>query len=152
MVAFHPPSSGKAADGTSPEDMAWIMAKIVKSHQDKYRYDVEDIEPQEDGKPLRYSASLRSTPLSIIPLPDKDAPSGSPAHITAYQEFLTGATVMALYPDTSCFYRAEVIASPKDIPTQGRNSGTTYYKLKFEDDDDQEHMVSAAEVVEWPGQ
>ena len=39
MVAFHPPSSGKAADGTSPEDTTWIMAKIVKaSHQDKYRY------------------------------------------------------------------------------------------------------------------
>jgi SAGA-associated factor 29 len=33
-----------------------------------------------------------------------------------------------------------------------QNSGTAYYKLKFEDDDDQEHMVSAAEVVEWPGQ
>jgi SAGA-associated factor 29 len=74
---------------------------------------------------------------------------------------------MALYPDTSCFYRAEVIASPNNITTQGRvsasidrpnrtdwvqGSGTTYYKLKFEDDDDQEHMVSAAEVVEWPGQ
>jgi SGF29 tudor-like domain len=29
---------------------------------------------------------------------------------------------MALYPDTSCFYRAEVIASPRDIPTQGRVS------------------------------
>ena len=39
MVAFHPPSSGKGADGTSPEDTTWIMAKIVKaSHQDKYRY------------------------------------------------------------------------------------------------------------------
>jgi len=153
MVAFHPPSSGKAADGASPEDTTWIMARIVKSHhQDKYRYDVEDIEPQEDGKPLRYPASLRSTPISMIPLPDKSASSGSPAHIGAYPEFATGATVMALYPDTSCFYRAEVIASPKDIPTQGRNSGTAYYKLKFEDDDDQEHMVSAAEVVEWPGQ
>ncbi|KAH9985073.1 SGF29 tudor-like domain-containing protein [Russula compacta] len=155
MVAFHPPSSGKGADGTSPEDTTWIMARIVKSfHQDKYRYDVEDIEPQEDGKPLRYSASLRTIPISIIPLPDKDAAAGSPAHIGAYQEFPTSATVMALYPDTSCFYRAEVVASPKDIPTQGRvqNSGTTYYKLKFEDDDDQEHLVSAAEVVEWPGQ
>ncbi|KAI0248625.1 SGF29 tudor-like domain-containing protein [Lactifluus subvellereus] len=153
MVAFHPPSSGKAADGASPEDTTWIMAKIVRSiHQDKFRYEVEDIEPQEDGKPLRYSASLRSIPISIIPLPDKDAPPGSPAHIGACQEFPTGAIVMALYPDTSCFYRAEVIASPRDIPTQGRNSGTTYYKLKFEDDDDQEHMVSAAEVVEWPGQ
>jgi len=149
MVAFHPPSSGKGADGTSPEDTTWIMARIVKSlHQDKYRYEVEDIEPQEDGKPLRYSASLRSTQISIIPLPDKDASPGTPAHISSYQEFATGATVMALYPDTSCFYRAEVVASPKD----SRNSGTTYYKLKFEDDDDQEHMVSAAEVVEWPGQ
>lgn len=39
MVAFHPPSSGKGADGTSPEDTTWIMARIVKSfHQDKYRY------------------------------------------------------------------------------------------------------------------
>ncbi|KAH9045004.1 SGF29 tudor-like domain-containing protein [Lactarius hengduanensis] len=153
MVAFHPPSSGKGADGTSPDDMTWIMARIVKSfHQDKYRYEVEDIEPQEDGKPLRYRASLGSARTSIIPLPDKDAVVGSPAHTGAYQEFPTGATVLALYPDTSCFYRAEVVASPKDIPTQGRNSGTTYYKLKFEDDDDQEHMVSAAEVVEWPGQ
>lgn len=147
MVAFHPPSLGKGADGTSPEDTTWIMARIVKSfHQDKHRYEVEDIEPQEDGKPLRYPALLRSTPISIIPLPDKDAPPGSPAHLSAYQEFPTRATVMALYPDTSCFYRAEVIASPKD-----RASGTTFYKLKFEDDDDQEHMVSAAEVVEWPG-
>lgn len=36
MVAFHPPSSGKGADGISPEDMTWIMAQIVKSF-DKYR-------------------------------------------------------------------------------------------------------------------
>jgi len=153
MVAFHPPTSGKGADGTSPEDTTWIMARIVRSfHQDKFRYEVEDIEPQEDGKPLRYQATLRSAHTSIIPLPDKDASVGSPAHISAYQEFHTSATVLALYPDTSCFYRAEVVASPKDMPTQGRNSGTAYYKLKFEDDDDQEHLVSAAEVVEWPGQ
>ncbi|KAH9992031.1 SGF29 tudor-like domain-containing protein [Russula vinacea] len=153
MVAFHPPSSGKAADGTSPEDTTWIMARIVKSlSQDRFRYEVEDIEPQEDGKPLRYVATLRSTPISIIPLPNKDALPDDPAHLSAYQVFPTGATVMALYPDTSCFYRAEVIASPNNIPTQGRGSGTTYYKLKFEDDDDQEHLVSAAEVVEWPGQ
>jgi hypothetical protein len=84
MVAFHPPSSGKAADGTSPEDTTWIMARIVKSyHQDKYRYvfddrrigilmcrcsaqrlssyDVEDIEPQEDGKPLYVTITIKMT-------------------------------------------------------------------------------------------
>ena len=84
MVAFHPPSSGKAADGTSPEDTTWIMAKIVKAfHQDKYRYvrpssahlnsaaqcdvtsyEVEDIEPQEDGKPLYVITMIRK---SLVP-------------------------------------------------------------------------------------
>ena len=76
---------------------------------------------------------------------------------------------MALYPDTSCFYRAEVVASPRDIQPAGRvgdsirtkpthdvhygrqGSSTPTYKLKFEDDDDQEHLVSAQWVVEWPG-
>ena len=81
---------------------------------------------------------------------------------------------MALYPDTSCFYRAEVLASPSDAHPAGRvSSPYSYgvhdpihihpkraaqgaqskpmYKLKFEDDGDQEHSVSAQLVVEWPG-
>lgn len=81
---------------------------------------------------------------------------------------------MALYPDTSCFYRAEVLASPSDVHPAGRVSSFSscevydprlidpkraaqgaqskpMYKLKFEDDGDQEHSVSAQLVVEWPG-
>ena len=82
---------------------------------------------------------------------------------------------MALYPDTSCFYRAEVQASPSDVHPAGRVSqfrscemldlviiidpkraaqgaqSRPMYKLKFEDDGDQEHSVSAQLVVEWPG-
>ncbi|KAH9973468.1 hypothetical protein BGW80DRAFT_1307382, partial [Lactifluus volemus] len=42
----------------------------------------------------RILARKRSTPRSI----------NRTRNISAYQEFLTGATVMALYPDTSCFY------------------------------------------------
>ena len=61
----------------------------------------------------RYNTTLRA----IIPLPDPNAPPDSAAHLNAYPEFTAGATVMALYPDTSCFYRAEVIASPKDLNT-----------------------------------
>ena len=48
----------------------------------------------------------------MVPLPDTDALVTSPSHVTAYPEFQVGATVMALYPDTSCFYRAEVIQTP----------------------------------------
>lgn len=58
-----------------------------------------------------YTTTLRA----IIPLPDPNAPAGSPAHVSSYQEFPAGSIVMALYPDTSCFYRAEVIATPKDL-------------------------------------
>jgi SAGA-associated factor 29 len=50
----------------------------------------------------------------MIPLPDPDASPGNPSHINAYPEFTAGSTVMALYPDTSCFYRAEVIQGPRD--------------------------------------
>lgn len=68
--------------------------------------------------PRLYTTSLRA----IIPLPDPTAPLGSPAHVNSYQEFPAGSTVMALYPDTSCFYRAEVIATPKDLQPPGRVS------------------------------
>ena len=57
----------------------------------------------------------KTTHKSILPLPDPDAPVGSPAHLNVYPEFSVGSTVMALYPDTSCFYRAEVIATPDRV-------------------------------------
>ena len=69
--------------------------------------------------PIRhYNTTLRS----IIPLPDPNAPPNSASHQSAYPVFPAGATVMALYPDTSCFYRAEVIASPSDMHPAGRVS------------------------------
>jgi len=57
----------------------------------------------------------KTTLKTILPLPDPDAPVGSPAHLNVYPEFPVGSTVMALYPDTSCFYRAEVIATPDRV-------------------------------------
>ncbi|EKM51482.1 uncharacterized protein PHACADRAFT_127078 [Phanerochaete carnosa HHB-10118-sp] len=135
-VAFHPPSNtSKAADSTG-------------GGKDE-EYEVQDPEPQEDGSPGQcYNTTLRG----IIPLPDMTAPPDSAAHLNAYPEFQAGQTVMALYPDTSCFYRAEVIENPKDM---ARNNPAAkdvpMYKLKFEDDDDQEHLVAAQWVVEWPG-
>lgn len=150
-VAFHPPA-GKAADGSAADadENTWILAVITKCiNQDKNRYEVQDVEPQEDGQPGQcYNTTLRA----IIPLPDPSALATSAAHLNAYQEFPAGSTVMALYPDTSCFYRAEVISSPRDVPGRGASTKTiAMYKLKFEDDDDQEHSVAAQWVVEWPG-
>ncbi|THV05317.1 hypothetical protein K435DRAFT_790409 [Dendrothele bispora CBS 962.96] len=153
-VAFHPPPN-KANSATESDDN-WILAVVTKCiNADKNRYEVHDPEPQESGEPgLRYNTTLRS----IIPLPDLNAPAGTPSSLAAYREFTAGSTVMALYPDTSCFYRAEVIATPREMQPQGRvkliftaPSYVPTYKVKFEDDDNQEHLVSAQWVVEWPG-
>ena len=125
---------------------------------------VQDAEPQENGQP---GATYHTTLKAIIPLPDPNAPPSSPAHLNAYHQFPANSTVMALYPDTSCFYRAEVIASPQGKQPVGKVSyialtlmnrlaehsqAMPTYKLRFEDDDDQEHTVAALWVVEWPGQ
>ncbi|KAJ7644127.1 SGF29 tudor-like domain-containing protein [Roridomyces roridus] len=157
-VAFHQPSGkpssgGKPSGGGGNADTGenWILAVVKKClNGDKNRYEVQDPEPQEDGQPgLCYNTTLRA----IIPLPDPNASPGSPSHLSSYQDFLPGSTVMALYPDTSCFYRAEVISTPKHAQQTGRMTPSSkhIYKLKFEDDDGQEHSVSAEWVVEWPG-
>jgi len=57
--------------------------------------------------PRTYIANSKS----LVPLPEQDASPGSPGHISTYPEFPIGSFVLALYPDTSCFYRAEVIAT-----------------------------------------
>ncbi|KIK03352.1 hypothetical protein K443DRAFT_676836 [Laccaria amethystina LaAM-08-1] len=146
-VAFHsPPAKGESDENT------WILALVTRCiNADKNKYEVQDAEPQEDGSPnTLYITSQRN----MIPLPDPDAAPGSPSHVSSYPEFPPGSTVMALYPDTSCFYRAEVIQTPKEMQLSSRVSSSKYmptYKLKFEDDDNQEHSVSAHWVVDWPG-
>jgi len=148
-VAFHPPPN-KGASGDTDEN-TWILALVTKCITSA-KYEVQDAEPQEDGQPgVTYVTNIKS----IIPLPDPNAAPGSSAHVSSYQGFPAGSTVMALYPDTSCFYRAEVIATPKEMHPTGRVMPSPKhmptYKLKFEDDDNQEHAVAAQWVVEWPG-
>lgn len=106
----------------------------------------------------------------MVPLPDPDASPGSPAHLGVHPTFSVGDPVLALYPDTSCFYRAEVISVP--IPDRvsadkrifsryasytlifmQSSPSTKYipaYNVKFEDDDDMIHSVSAYWVVQFP--
>ncbi|KAH9950535.1 SGF29 tudor-like domain-containing protein [Amylocystis lapponica] len=158
-VAFHPPqNTTKAADAAAAgKEEDWILAVVTKCiNQDKNRYEVQDPEPQDDGQPgKQYNTTIRS----LIPIPDPSAPPDSPAHPSAYPEFSKGAIVLALYPDTSCFYRAEVLASPKDMKdmqladeteSSSKQTSMSVYKLKFEDDDDLEHIVASHVVVAWP--
>ncbi|KAH9480526.1 SAGA-associated factor 29 [Psilocybe cubensis] len=143
-VAYRPPK------GTETEEGTWIVAIVRRclSHDKQgARYEVQDAEPQENGQPgLKYIAN----PKAMVPLPDPEAAPGSPGHLGAHPTFSVGDPVLALYPDTSCFYRAEVIS----VPTPDRSSPSTKYvpayNVKFEDDDDMIHSVSAYWVVQFP--
>lgn len=98
----------------------------------------------------QWSTTIRS----IIPLPDKDAPGSHPAN---YVEYPAGSTVLALYPDTTSFYRATVISAP--IPGTGMGGPPRpgvradpgavkgMYRLSFVDDDDNVRDVEAKMVV-----
>lgn len=63
-----------------------------------------------------YTTTLRS----LIPLPRVDVPASDPSHLNHYPEYRAGSTVLALFPDTTSFYKAEVISTPKDMQTAGQ--------------------------------
>lgn len=93
------------------------------------RYDVQDPEPNENGE---QGAVYKTTAASLIPIPHVGSTSPS---------FPPGKQVLARYPDTTTFYRAEVTGSRKEV-----------YRLKFEgEEDDKEMEVDKRFVLEIPG-
>lgn len=91
--------SGSSSGGqtiTGDEDgETWIMAVITECiNNDRNRYVVQDVE---DPSTPTFNTTLKA----IVPLPE-------PPGTLPEKDYPPGAQVMALYPDTSCFYRAIV--------------------------------------------
>ena len=106
----------------------WIQCKILQVSElggSKRSYRVQDLEPDDTGAP---GDIYRATAAALIAIPARGA---------ALPDFPVGKHVLALYPDTSTFYRAEVIGLRRDV-----------YKLKFEDDMNQENEVDRRYVLE----
>jgi len=140
-VAFHPPPQASSA-GTAPEPVenTWILAVVVRClDAGKHKYEVQDAEEPAE--------IYQANPKNMIPLPDMDAPHHSDMHPNNWPEYPVGSAVLALYPETTCLYRAEVVQGPKE--TRQTAPGVRVYRLKFEDDDDQVHVVTAQWVVDW---
>lgn len=91
-------------------------------------YEVQDPEPDEDGAPGQIyktsAAALIAIPQQGTPLPD----------------YPIGKHVLARYPNTTTFYRAEVTVMKKGL-----------CRLKFEEDQDQEMEVDRRFVLEFNG-
>ncbi|MCJ1412715.1 SAGA HAT/Core module component [Ptychographa xylographoides] len=105
----------------------WIQCSIIGIIEvgNKKRYEVQDPEPDENGAPGQiYKASA----AALIAIPPSDA---------ILSDYPVGKHVLARYPETTTFYRAEV--------TGMRNN---MCRLKFEDDQNQEMEVPRRFVLD----
>lgn len=142
-VAFKVPL-GKREEEANGE--TWILAMVRKCIQmDKMRYELHDA----DDATSIFNTTLRS----IIPLPDPLAPPSHPSHPSNADVYPPNTQVLALYPDTTAFYRATVLWPPgapggKKDKRAGRSEDK--YRLKFVDDGENEHDVDRSCVVLHP--
>ncbi|KAI7892104.1 SGF29 tudor-like domain-containing protein [Mucor mucedo] len=82
----------------------WILAVVISYHTEKNKYQVEDVDQDDYGQKQRYMLQ----PRNVIPIPDADEARN-------YTELNPGQDILALYPGTTCFYRAKVIAAPTKV-------------------------------------
>lgn len=97
-VAFKQPRT-KNSDGE------WIQCNIVRIFGEgpKARCEVQDPEPDENGLP---GQTYKTTLASLIPIPRDN---------TSLPQHSKGTHVLARYPETTTFYKAEVMGSKRDI-------------------------------------
>ncbi|KAJ5727943.1 hypothetical protein N7493_005763 [Penicillium malachiteum] len=118
----------KNKQGVEGEGIQCIIKNISGDGHKKRWYDVQDPEPNENGE---QGAVYKTTASSLIPIPQVTG---------ALPSFSVGKQVLARYPDTTTFYRAEVMGAKKDV-----------YRLKFEgEEDDKEMEVDRRYVLDIP--
>ncbi|ORE07924.1 DUF1325-domain-containing protein [Rhizopus microsporus var. microsporus] len=116
------------------KDEVWILAIVISYHADKNKYQIEDVDQDEFGQKQRYMLQ----PRNVIAIPNINEAREHP-------ELSVGQDVLALYPSTTCFYKARIVEPPsknKDAPGN--------YKVQFEDDNNEFQYVMPGHVLELP--
>lgn len=85
--------------------------------------------------PSRNKRKYNTTLKALIPLPTVEEPGPT---------LRPGMAAYALYPDTSCFYRATVASGPI------QSSDGKRYRLQFDDDNEEVRSVKWDLIVEVP--
>ncbi|KAL3963128.1 hypothetical protein ACCO45_000132 [Purpureocillium lilacinum] len=118
-VAFKP----KAANGEQSSD--WILGEVaaVMGEGKSRRYKVLDIEPDDQSKQKEYRSSASSM-IAITP----ESQAGS------LRDWDSGKMVLALYPQTTTFYKAEVDSMADDgrvnLRFEGENDSTMLQQVE----------------------
>lgn len=99
------PGDHVAARVRTPEgEEQWILAEVVSFNPSTNKYDIDDIDEEGGNRKERHHLSRRR----FIPLPKmKVNPSTHKSALFQKQEL-----VLALYPQTTCFYRALIHEPP----------------------------------------
>ena len=105
----------KGAINAEGEGIQCIIKKVWTDKK-PIQYDVQDPEPGDDGNQDLHKAVA----TDLIPIPKTGA------HLPL---FSVGKHVLARYPETTTFYKAEVMSMRKDV-----------YNLKFEGEEDDKEM------------
>ncbi|GAA5804263.1 hypothetical protein HPULCUR_009750 [Helicostylum pulchrum] len=114
----------------------WILAVVLGYHTEKNKYEVEDVDQDDFGQKQRYMLQ----PRNVIRIPDAD-------EAKSHAELNPGQDILALYPGTTCFYRAKIVSTPT------KNKDPTFignYKVQFEDDNNEVKYVMPRHVLEVP--
>ncbi|XP_028168972.1 SAGA-associated factor 29 [Ostrinia nubilalis] len=110
----HPGDAVAALVRVSDKEENWILAEVVSWLPAQGKYEVDDIDEEQKN---RHVLSKRR----VVPLPLQRASPRTDEHAL----FPKGAVVMALYPQTTCFYRAVVNRLPANAADP--------YEVLFED-------------------
>ncbi|KAF9980761.1 hypothetical protein BGZ75_008016 [Mortierella antarctica] len=128
---------GQQVAARTPKDKnkveEWILARVLSYSAEKNKYLVEDDEADDYGKKMTYSLHARSV---IMIVDDQESVS----------EFPAGHTVLALYPSTTCFYKAMVVQPP----SKNKDYATPLYRIKFDDDEGNERTAPPRMVLDMP--
>lgn len=118
------PERHKVAAQITKQD--WILASILKFNTVNNKYIILDADEGEEPDPLGGSAHKQHQVPSKFVLP---LPLYEPSIYTAHNELRGGQMVLALYPDTTCFYKA-IVHTP---PSARRQRD---YLVEFEDENE----------------
>ncbi|KAJ3294538.1 hypothetical protein HK104_003502 [Borealophlyctis nickersoniae] len=119
-----------------PMNQDWLLAIVLRWMPEKGKYEVEDAEDDEEKPGTRKKYIF--PPKLVIPIPTE---------VSRKNEFPPGTDVLALYPASTCFYKAVVVLQPSK--NKHSDSPGTYI-VKFEDDGDHERFVEASMVFKSP--
>jgi SAGA-associated factor 29 len=124
-------------DSEVPTD-EWILAYVRSYAGDRHKYTVQDVEDNDEEGPTTYVVNEKDAVPLPLSIPDKAQWPDA--------EFAATMPVLALFPGTTCFYRA-TIATPPRARTGSRSDALREQSyLVYFDDDDQDGFLPEREV------